>query len=46
MKKIGMVSLGCPKNSVDTEFLLGDLAGQGYEITPNREEAHVLIVNT
>lgn len=46
MKKIGMVSLGCPKNSVDTEFLLGDLVGRGYEITPNREEAHVLIVNT
>ncbi len=46
MKKIGMVSLGCPKNSVDSEFLLGDLAGQGYAITADREQAEVLIVNT
>ncbi len=46
MKKIGVVSLGCPKNSVDTEYLLGDLTTQGYEITPHQEEAEVLIVNT
>ena len=41
-----MVSLGCPKNSVDTEYLLGDLVTTGYEITPVQEEAEVLIVNT
>ncbi len=46
MKKIGVVSLGCPKNTVDTEYVLGDLVQSGYEITPDREEAEVLIVNT
>ena len=46
MKKIGMVSLGCPKNSVDTEFLLGDLVSVGYEITSRQEEAEVIVVNT
>lgn len=46
MKKIGIISLGCPKNAVDTEFLLGDLAGAGYELTPHQEQADVLIVNT
>jgi ribosomal protein S12 methylthiotransferase len=46
MKKIGMVSLGCPKNAVDTEFLLGDLLNEGYELTPNEKEADVVIVNT
>ena len=46
IKKIGMVSLGCPKNAVDTEYLLGDLVNTGYEITPHQEEADVLVVNT
>ena len=46
MKKIGVVSLGCPKNAVDTEYLLGDLVNTGYEITPNQEEADVVVVNT
>ena len=46
MKKIGIVSLGCPKNAVDTEYLLGDLVNTGYEITPNQEEADILVVNT
>ncbi|PIQ95817.1 MAG: 30S ribosomal protein S12 methylthiotransferase RimO [Nitrospinae bacterium CG11_big_fil_rev_8_21_14_0_20_56_8] len=46
MKKIGVVSLGCPKNTVDTELLLGDLLAGGYEFTPAPEEAEVLIVNT
>jgi ribosomal protein S12 methylthiotransferase len=46
MKKIGIVSLGCPKNAVDTEYLLGDLVQTGYEITPDQEEAEVLVVNT
>ena len=41
-----MVSLGCPKNAVDTEYLLGDLVNTGHEITPNQEEAEVLVVNT
>ncbi|MBV52073.1 MAG: 30S ribosomal protein S12 methylthiotransferase RimO [Nitrospinae bacterium] len=46
MKKLGMVSLGCPKNAVDTELVLGDLLGDGYEITSSQEEANVIIVNT
>ena len=45
-KKIGMVSLGCPKNLVDSEALLGDLGVSGYEITPDESEADVIIVNT
>jgi ribosomal protein S12 methylthiotransferase len=45
-KKIGMVSLGCPKNLVDSEALLGDLGVSGYEMTPDESEADVIIVNT
>ena len=45
-KKIGMVSLGCPKNQVDAERMLASLKESGYEITPNEEEAEVIIVNT
>ncbi len=44
--KIGMVSLGCPKNQVDAEQMLGVLAGQGFEITPEQDEADVIVVNT
>ena len=44
--RIGFVSLGCPKNLVDSEVMLGTLARQGYTITPNKEEADVLVVNT
>ena len=46
MTKVGMVSLGCPKNLVDSEVMLGILARQGYELTPLAEEAEVIIVNT
>ncbi|MBZ5516654.1 MAG: 30S ribosomal protein S12 methylthiotransferase RimO [Acidobacteriia bacterium] len=46
MPKVGMISLGCPKNLVDSEVMLGILARQGYELTPRAEEADVLIVNT
>jgi ribosomal protein S12 methylthiotransferase len=41
-----MVSLGCPKNLVDSEVMLGMLARQGYELTPQAEQAEVIIVNT
>jgi ribosomal protein S12 methylthiotransferase len=41
-----MVSLGCPKNLVDSEVMLGILARHGYEVTPRAEDADVLIVNT
>ncbi len=46
MPKVGMVSLGCPKNLVDSEVMLGILARQGYELTPRAEDADILIVNT
>ena len=46
MPKVGMVSLGCPKNLVDSEVMLGILARQGYELTPRAEDAEVIIVNT
>ncbi|MDY0383245.1 30S ribosomal protein S12 methylthiotransferase RimO [Trichlorobacter sp.] len=41
-----MVSLGCPKNLVDAEVMLGVLAKQGYEITTDEHQADVIIVNT
>src|SRR5690348_3422799 len=46
MPKVGMVSLGCPKNLVDSEVMLGFLAQGGYELTPRAEDADILIVNT
>jgi len=46
MPKVGLVSLGCPKNLVDSEVMLGMLSRQGYELTPNASEADVIIVNT
>ena len=45
-KKVGMVSLGCPKNLVDSEVMLGILAHQGFELTPRPDEADIIIVNT
>ena len=45
-KKVGMISLGCAKNLVDAEIMLGGVLGRGMEITSNAEEADVLIVNT
>jgi len=41
-----MVSLGCPKNQVDAEQMLGVLAGSGFEITPDQNEADVIVINT
>ena len=46
MKKVGFVSLGCPKNLVDSEVMMGQLKEAGYEITNNAEEADTLVVNT
>jgi ribosomal protein S12 methylthiotransferase len=46
MKKIGFVSLGCPKNLVDSEVMMGQLKGAGYEITTDASEADTLVVNT
>ena len=41
-----MVSLGCPKNTVDSERVLGDLVASGYDLTPDEEDAEIIIVNT
>ena len=46
MKKVGMVSLGCAKNRVDSENMLGMLRARGYEIVGDPAEADVLFVNT
>jgi len=46
MPKVGFVSLGCPKNLVDSEVMMGILARAGYELTPRADEADVLVVNT
>ena len=44
--KIGMISLGCAKNLVDAEIMLGSVLKRGMEITSSAEEADVLVVNT
>lgn len=44
--KTGLVSLGCPKNLVDSEIMLGLLQASGFEITNREQDAEVLIVNT
>ena len=44
--KIGMVSLGCPKNQVDAEMMLQALADAGFVITPDEADADAIIVNT
>jgi ribosomal protein S12 methylthiotransferase len=46
MKKIGFVSLGCEKNLVDSEVMMGLLNRQGYEITPDETQADVIVINT
>ncbi len=43
---VGVVSLGCTKNRVDTEQMLGILRQNGYQIIPDAESAEILIVNT
>lgn len=45
-RKVGMISLGCPKNQVDGEALLAKLKKAGYEIVNNIEASDVMIVNT
>jgi ribosomal protein S12 methylthiotransferase len=46
MTKVGFMSLGCPKNLVDSEVMLGHLRLKGYTLTSRLEEAEVLVVNT
>jgi ribosomal protein S12 methylthiotransferase len=44
--KVGFVSLGCPKNLVDSEVMMGMLAHAGADLTPAAEDADVIVVNT
>src|SRR6201989_2214430 len=44
--KVGMISLGCAKNLVDAEIMLGSVLERGMEITSRAEDADVLVVNT
>src|ERR671934_264797 len=44
--KIGMISLGCPKNLVDSEVMLGLARQSGHQLTRDAEDADVLVVNT
>lgn len=46
MKKVGFVSLGCPKNLVDSEVMMGQLADAGYTITNDAADADTVVVNT
>ena len=46
MKKVGFVSLGCPKNLVDSEVMMGQLEDAGYEITHESDDAETIVVNT
>jgi len=46
MKKVGVIHLGCAKNQVDTEILMGFLKEMGYEFTSYEEEADLLLINT
>src|SRR5207248_940918 len=44
--KMGLVSLGCPKNLVDSEVMMGMLSQSGAELVPRAEDADVIVVNT
>lgn len=46
MTKVGFISLGCCKNLVDTEVMLYNLHAAGFELTPDEEEAEIIIINT
>ena len=46
MKKVGFISLGCPKNLVDSEVMMGRLKQSGFQITPDAAEAETVVVNT
>src|SRR6267378_2573312 len=46
MNKVGFISLGCPKNLVDSEVMMGQLKQNGYQITADAEDADMVVVNT
>src|SRR4030095_8272918 len=46
MNKVGFISLGCPKNLVDSEVMMGQLQANGYQITADAAAADTVVVNT
>ena len=46
MKKVGFISLGCPKNLVDSEVMMGHLKQNGYQITADAADAETVVINT
>jgi ribosomal protein S12 methylthiotransferase len=46
LAKVGLISLGCPKNLVDSEVMVGVLQKEGHTVTSDRSEAEVIVVNT
>ena len=46
MEAVHLISLGCPKNTADSELMLGALARAGFEVTMDPQQAQVLLVNT
>lgn len=46
MRKVGVVSLGCSKNRIDSEVMMGYLSQDGYQFTPDPNEADIVVVNT
>ncbi|MBQ7740855.1 MAG: 30S ribosomal protein S12 methylthiotransferase RimO [Eubacterium sp.] len=46
MNKVGMISLGCPKNQVDGEAMLSKLSKSGFDIVSNIEDSDIMIINT
>ena len=44
--KVGLVNLGCPKNQVDSEVMLGMLTQEGFDLTSETERAEVIVINT
>lgn len=46
MKKVSVISLGCPKNTIDSEVILGNFSDDQYQIVSNPQDAQVIIVNT
>lgn len=45
-KKIHFISLGCPKNLVDSEIMLATVQKSGYEVTEQVKQAEVVVINT
>src|SRR6185295_20279687 len=46
MNKVGFISLGCPKNLVDSEVMMGQLKQKGFQITADAADADTVVVNT